>query len=64
MAGFGEAILKALNDSGTMADIDAAISSYVKEIAAKILASEKSDLKSSSPAPDVSAPNAPPAISK
>jgi hypothetical protein len=64
MAGFGEAILKGLTRNDTMADMDAAISSCLKEMAAMIVAREKSALKNSSPAPDVSAPNAPPTASK
>jgi hypothetical protein len=64
MAGLREAILKGLTDKGTVADMDAAISSYLKEMAAKIVATERSDLRDRSPAPDVSAPNAPPAASK
>jgi AbiV family abortive infection protein len=41
MAGFGEAMLKGLTDSGTMEDMDAAIHSYIVEMARKLSTTDK-----------------------
>lgn len=41
MAGLGEVMLKTLTDKVTMEGMDAAISSYLKEIAATMVARER-----------------------
>jgi AbiV family abortive infection protein len=43
LAGFGEAMLKGLTDQSTMEDMDAAISSYLKEMAKRIAAREETE---------------------
>jgi AbiV family abortive infection protein len=49
MAGFGEAMLKGLGDQGTMEDVGAAINSYIKEMASRLAAREKSPPNTTEP---------------